>query len=267
MRLTYRFLSYLRHTFTAWNSTGEGIHSPYLYYIVRFIIRDQHSYYCFPKIERRRSALLSDTDMLDVVDYGSCGSPSGKHVRRRVCDIARWQLENAKVQQLLFRLVNYTHEVLQRPLDILELGTSLGIGTAYLASADSRNKVVTFEGSASVADKAQEQWNVLGLTNISCVKGRIEDTLYKYARERIDFAYVDANHTYEATMEYVRFLLPRMSEKGMVVIDDIHYTPDMQRAWEELKNNAYVTSSMDLYHIGILFVDKHYLKKHYKIRI
>lgn len=85
--------------------------------------------------------------------------------------------------------------------------------------------------------------------------------------ERIDLAYVDANHTYEATMRYADFLLNRLTEKGILVLDDIHYSEQMERAWRELKADPRVTTSMDLYHVGLLFVDTHYLKRHYRIRI
>ena len=80
-------------------------------------------------------------------------------------------------------------------------------------------------------------------------------------------AYVDANHTYEATMRYADFLLNRLTEKGILVLDDIHYSEQMERAWSELKADPRVTTSMDLYHVGLLFVDTHYLKRHYRIRI
>ena len=80
-------------------------------------------------------------------------------------------------------------------------------------------------------------------------------------------AYVDANHTYEATVRYVSFLLPRMTEKGVLVLDDIHHSKEMEQAWETLKADERVTTSMDLYHVGLLFVDPHYLKRHYRIRL
>jgi hypothetical protein len=56
-----------------------------------------------------------------------------------------------------------------------------------------------------------------------------------------------------------------MSENGMLILDDIHYSRAMEHAWEALKNDPRVTTSMDMYHIGILFVNKHFLKKHYKL--
>jgi len=288
--------AFIRHFLTAWNTSGEAIHSPYLFRLVRFVLRDENAYYCFRDIERRRELLLACEDSLDVVDYGSAGSPEGLHVQRRVCDIAKNHLESARVGQVLFRIVNFLHEEEKRPLQILELGTSLGITTAYLASADSRNKVVTMEGSEAVLRVAQGVWKMLKLENIEWIQGNIDDTLYNIYSvqssdvrvqssdvrvqnsefrcqsseakgERIDLAFVDANHTYEATIRYADFLLNRLTEKGILVLDDIHYSEQMERAWSELKADPRVTTSMDLYHVGLLFVDTHYLKRHYRIRI
>ena len=267
MNKIHQIGAYVRHCLTAWNTTGEGIHSPYLFQLVRFVMRDENAFYCFSDIERRRAYLQACDDVLDVVDYGSAGSPEGKLIQRRVSDIAKTHLESAQVGQLLFRIVHFMGQNLKRPLEILELGTSFGVTTSYLASVDSRNRVVTLEGSKSVLKIAQGVWRALKLENIEWHEGNIDDTLYIYARENLDVAYVDANHTYEATMRYVHFILPRMTEKGIIVLDDIHYSAQMEQAWNELKNDARVTTSMDLYHIGILFVDNHYLKRHYRIHL
>lgn len=264
---THRFLAYVRHVFSAWNTTGEGIHSPYLFELVRFVLRDKNAYYCFADIERQRESLLACEDVLDVTDFGSAGSPEGKLVKRRVCDIAKTHLERPVIGQLLFRLVNFIGQHEKRPLEILELGTSLGVTTAYLASASSRNKVVTLEGSEEVLNVAQGVWRALRLENIEWQQGNIDDTLSKRAREGLDVVYVDANHTFEATMRYVDFLLPRMNGKGVMVIDDIHHSEQMEQAWNALKDNVRVTTSMDLYHVGLLFVDPHYLKRHYRIKV
>ena len=265
--LLHRVWSFVRHRLTAWNTTGEGIHSPYLFRLVRFVFRDENTFYCFADIERRRAYLEACEDTLDVTDYGSQGAPGGKLIKRRVCDIAKTHLERAKMGQLLFRIVHFMGQEEKRPLEILELGTSLGITTAYLASADSRNRIMTLEGSGEVLKVAQGVWRALRLENIEWQEGNIDDTLYIHARDKLDLVYVDANHTYEATMRYVGYLLPRMNEKGMVVVDDIHYSQEMEKAWEDLKKDERVTSSMDLYHMGILFVDKHYLKRHYRLTV
>lgn len=265
--ILYRICAFLRHFFCSWNTTGEGIHSPYLFELVRFVLRDRNAYYCFADIERRREMLLACDDTFRVVDFGSAGSPEGKLVERRVSEIAKGHLESPQVGQALFRLVNWLGMHEKRPLQILELGTSLGITTAYLASPDSRNRIMTLEGSEAVLKVAQGVWKTLKLENIEWVQGNIDHTLFGRAREKVDVAYVDANHTYEATMRYVGFLLPRLTEKGVIVLDDIHYSPEMEQAWTELKANPRVTTSMDLFHAGLLFVDPHYLKRHYVIRL
>lgn len=269
----YTALAFLKHRLTAWNTTGEGIHSPYLFELVRFVLRDTNSYYCFADIERRRELLLACEDEIAVLDYGSQGAPEGKRISRRVCDIARTHLERAEVAQVLFRIVSWLGHQQPRPLQIIELGTSLGITTAYLASADSSNRVVTLEGSGELLKIAQGVWRALRLENIEWVEGAIDDTLLSYVRAQaqkaqpVDIAYIDANHTYEATIRYVSALLPLMPEKGILIIDDIHYSEEMEQAWEALKTDSRVTTSMDLYHVGILFLDPHYLKRHYTIRI
>ena len=267
MSKIHRIGAFIRHFLTAWNTTGEGIHSPYLFRLVRFVIRDENTFYCFADIERRREYLKACEDELDVVDFGSAGSPEGTHIKRRVCDIAKRQLECAKIGQLLFRIINFMGQEEKRPLEILELGTSLGITTAYVASASRKNRVMTLEGSESVLKIAQGVWRALKLENIEWQEGNIDNTLYKYAPEQLDLAYVDANHTYEATKRYVDFLLPRMNGKGVMVIDDIHHSEQMEQAWNALKDNVRVTTSMDLYHVGLLFVDPHYLKRHYRIKV
>ena len=263
----YRIWSYAGHVMRAWNTSGEGIHSPYLFELVRFVLRDRNAYYCFADIERRRELLKACRDELDVLDYGSAGAKEGLHVKRRVCEIARHQLESPRVGQTLFRIVNWLGMNKKQPLQILELGTSLGVTTSYLAAADGRNSVVTLEGSEAVLNIAKGVWRALRLENIEWHEGNIDDTLFIYAREKLDLAYVDANHTYQATKRYVDYLLPRMNEKGIIVLDDIHYSEQMERAWKELKADKRVTTSMDLYHVGLLFVDNHYLKRHYRIRI
>ncbi len=268
----HRALAFVRHRLTAWNTSGEGIHSPYLFELVRFILRDENSYYCFAEIERRRELLLACEDALEVIDYGSQGSPEGKKITRRVCDIARTHLESPRIARTLFRIVNWMTGREKRPLNIIELGTSLGITTAYLAAADSRNQVLTFEGSGELLKIAQGIWRALKMENIEWREGPIDGTLLSFAHAPaeytpIDLAFVDANHTYEATVRYADVLLPMLAEKGVLVIDDIHYSEPMERAWEELKNDPRVTTSMDLYHAGLLFVDPHYLKRHYGIRI
>lgn len=245
------------------------MHSPTLFYLVRMIVYDDNAYYSFPPIEQQRARLLRSAAIVQQQDYGTGAAPGSASavVERRVADIARTHLESPKIAQLLFRLVNHLTVKQQRPLTIVELGTSLGITTAYLASPSDRNKVLTFEGAPEIMDEAIDVWRALKLTNIEPVIGNIDDTLPARCPEQVDLAFIDANHTYEATMRYFRQLMSAVQQHSIIVVDDIYHSPEMTRAWQDIQSLPQVTTTIDCYHIGIVLFNKHYIRKHYKIRI
>ncbi|MBR5443251.1 MAG: class I SAM-dependent methyltransferase [Paludibacteraceae bacterium] len=295
----YRVSSWLKHQLTARNTGGHGVHSPYLFEWVRMVMSDKNTYYVWDEIEEIRQEMLKDTRELEFVDYGSGGplptSPSkGRSANmRRVCDIAKGSLARRKEAQLLARLVGWLGRPLltspsrggigdeasedRKGLTIVELGTSLGVTTAYLAAMDSRNKVVTYEGCPAVAEVARANWEKLGLSNIACVVGEITVDSLQFTVDSlqlavdslsgIDVAFIDANHTCEATLTYFNALVSRVHEKSVVVVDDIHYNADMEKAWKAICADERVTTTMDLYRMGLVFFDKHYWRKHYKMRI
>ena len=88
-----------------------------------------------------------------------------------------------------------------------------------------------------------------------------------HARESIDVAYIDANHTKQATLRYFDHLAKSKRSSSIFVLDDIHHSREMAEAWRQICQREDVTTTMDLYHIGLVFFDKQYLKRHYKLRI
>lgn len=272
----YRLWAYVKHLFTSWNTGGEGIHSPYLFYLVRMLVYDENRYYCWRDIERERHRLLQSDEQIETTDYGTGGKKTGEKKIRRVCDIAREHLERREVGEILFRLVNYMGHKQQRALKIVELGTSLGITTTYLAKPDSKNQVITYEGSRETIRIAKQVWKRLGIENIEVVEGNIDDTLLNtHARVKakeaedltIDVAYIDANHTEQATLAYYQHLAKQARESSIFIMDDIHHSPEMARAWQQICKREEVTTTMDMYYFGLVFFDKHYLRRNYKLRI
>ena len=283
----YRAKSWLRHQLTAWNTGGEGVHSPYLFEWVRMVMMDKNAYYIWGEIERCREKMLRDERELEFVDYGS-GKLKGENgklkgengERRRVCDIARRSLAKRRYAQMLSRLVNWlgasrslengsgtAYSLEFRGLTIVELGTSLGVTTAYMAAMDSRNRVVTFEGCEAVANIAKENWKALNINNIECRVGEIDVEQLARDIEHLDVAFIDANHTYMSTCEYFDVLAGKVHEKSVIVVDDIHYSEEMEKAWKAICADERVTSTIDLYQMGLVFFDKHYWKRHYTMRL
>lgn len=243
---------YLQYYWGANNGKGHGIHSPFVFELVTQVLNDQREFYAFGPIEQIRQALLHDNRKILVEDHGA-GSRIQKTRERKVCDMASSSLKPRKYSQLLFRIVDH-----YGPEHILELGTSFGITTSYLASANPKATVTTMEGASAVAAMAQENFDVLGLRNIRLVEGNFDDTLPQWiaTQERLDLAFIDGNHRYEPTLRYFEQLKPLLHEHSIVVFDDIHWSREMEDAWSQVCEDPAVTLSVDLFFIGVVFFRK-----------
>ncbi|WP_317044456.1 O-methyltransferase [Hymenobacter crusticola] len=202
-------------------------------------------------------------DTITVRDFGA-GSRTGAGQQRRVGAIARTAAKPRKFGQLLFRLVNRF-----QPRVVLELGTSLGLTTAYLATADSRAQVITFEGCPQTAAIAQQTFEELGLQNVTLIEGNLDATLAPTLRNLVgpvDFAFFDGNHRYEPTVRYFEQLLPYRTDHSVFVLDDIHWSADMTRAWQTIKAHPAVILTIDLFFVGLVFFRKNQPKQHFRLR-
>jgi len=146
----------------------------------------------------------------------------------------------------------------------------LQLTTAYLAST-SKCKCVTLEGSPEIAKIAVENFNQLNFSNINLIEGDIKTTLPEALQElaKVDFVFVDANHSSAAVLDYFDQCLDRLTQNAIMVFDDIHWSADMEMAWNTIwntiKNNSKVKSTIDIYQMGIVFFNTDLSKKHYKI--
>ena len=257
----FQLLAYLRFWLRSGNA--HGLHSPFVFGLYTSVVRHTGRYQAYAAVEARRRQLLSSPATISVTDFGA-GSHTGAGQQRRVADIARTAAKPRHLAQLLFRLVNYF-----RPATILELGTSLGLTTAYLASADSRSRVLTFEGCPNVAGVARETFDALHLSNIKIVEGNIDNTLAPALAtlgKPVDFAFFDGNHRYEPTLRYFEQCLSHRTDESVFVFDDIHWSEDMERAWEAIKAHPDVTLTVDLFYIGLVFFRKNQPKQHFWLR-
>ncbi|HVZ25796.1 MAG TPA: class I SAM-dependent methyltransferase, partial [Sediminibacterium sp.] len=165
---------------------------------------------------------------------------------------------------LLFRMVHY-----YAPSQVLELGTSLGITTAYLASANPLGQITTLEGAPAIAAKAQTHFNQLGLSNIRLVAGNFDETLPSVLNDlgKVDMAFIDGNHRFTPTVAYFEQLLPYVGESGFLVFDDIHWSSEMEAAWKKIQAHPQVTLTIDLFFVGIVFFrPEQKIPQHFSIR-
>ncbi len=256
-------IKYINYYFTASNGRGHGIHSPFVFELVRKVFIDKHEYDDYITIELLRKELLNNKTILQVEDYGA-GSRAGLTKQRTVEQIAKSSLKKPKYAKLLYRLVKYL-----QPNQILELGTSLGITTCYLATAKKGAEVITMEGSTEIAFIAEKNFQQLQLTNIKLVKGNFDETLKPAVSQlsTINFAFIDGNHRKAPTLDYFHQLLTKANTESLFIFDDIHWSKEMEEAWEEIKQYPSVTLTIDLFFIGLVFFRKEQLEKeHFVIR-
>ncbi len=201
--------------------------------------------------------------MIEVEDFGA-GSAVMKSKKRVVKDIAASSLKPKKFAQLLFRMVQH-----YKPVTVLELGTSLGITTSYLANGNRNGAVYTCEGSAAIASIAKNNFDALQIKNIELTEGDFAKTLSPLLNKtgKVDFAFVDGNHRKEPTIEYFTKLLNFSTHSTILIFDDIHWSEEMEAAWDEIKSHPSVTLTIDLFFIGLVFVNPDFkVKQHFVVR-
>lgn len=258
----------LAKKYAAWylkasSGKGHGVHSPFVFEFIKFIKNNKETDPRWKEIERLRKDLLRNDDSIIVNDPGA-GSSVISTEKRMVRRMAASSLKPEKFARLFARMVT-TYQ----PATIVELGTSFGISTAYMAMAAGDGRVHTIEGVPAIRDIALKNFAALGLENIESLQGNFDDTFEPLLLrlKKTDLLYIDGNHRYKPTINYFRTALPYMHNHSIIIFDDIHWSREMEQAWEEIKNAPEVTLSIDLFFVGIVFFRKEFkIKQHFSIR-
>jgi predicted O-methyltransferase YrrM len=239
----------------------HGVHSPFVFELLTSVIYNNKDYYAYRKAEELRNRLFSDQSQVSCQDPGA--GPARGRTSKKVKDIARRSAKTAKYGALLFRLVDRF-----QPRAVLELGTSLGISTTYLALANSKIPVTTVEGCAEISRVASTNFSELEIGNVSLIQGHFDEVLPSLLQSNnsFDLVFFDGNHTKEATLRYFNLCLEKATDRSVFVVDDIYWSPGMMQAWEEIKADKKVTVTIDLFYMGIVFFHKEQVKQDFVIR-
>ena len=255
----FEFLKYL---VKSGHSKGHGIHSPFVYDLVSRVFRNKIDRNIVNSVEQIRKKLISDSRIIRVNDLGS-GSGSGQKNERKVSDIARRSPVTLKYGILLANLA----AEFGKPA-IIELGTSFGISTMYLAAPDKETKVYTLEGSSEIAGIARQNCIEAGLGNIEILEGSFEELLPGLALRSIKpgLVFIDGDHRKKPVLNYFEKIAEMSDSNTVIIIDDINYSREMRETWEEIKLNDRVSVTIDLFRMGICFFRKGINHNNYIIR-
>lgn len=241
--------------------TKYQLHSPFVFELAGAVLEDERWFYAFGDVEGMRHNLLKSDLALNIVDYGSGGvqdsAPDNK--KRSVRSVARQSGSSAAQGQMLFRLANHL-----QPRTMLELGTSLGIGTMYLTSSVREARLISLEGSPELARAARMNLEWLGLSkNVDIREGPFEQTLKPALGDlqKPDFIFFDGNHLQAPTLRYFEESLLFAHSKTVFVFDDMHWSADMAEAWAEIKHHPRVTLTLDFFELSLVFIDPDFREK------
>lgn len=250
-------IKYIQYLLRSKNGRGHGIHAPFVFDFVKRVLNNKKQPDCFEAIEQQRKKLRANQQIITIKDFGA-GSRIFSGLERKISGIARTSLKPPKYSRLLHNII-----ACYKPATIIELGTSLGITTAYLANANLAAKVITLEGSEAIAEIARENFAELKINNIELVCGNFNDTLPAIVQQnkKIDFAFIDGNHSKAPTLQYFNTLLPCMENDSILVFDDIHWSAEMEAAWTEIQSSTEVQVTIDLFFVGLVFFRKEQLQR------
>ncbi len=239
----------------------HGVHSPFVYDLLHHVLDKKDEFYAFKAIELIRESLKINQQTIEVNDLGA-GSKVNNTNKRSISQIIKSSAKAPKYGQLLFRLANYFEAN-----TIVELGTSLGISTAYLGKARKSSSIYTLEGANEITKLAQQNFNKLKLPNIKIIEGNFDETLPNLLEkvEKVDLVFFDGNHTEKATLTYFEQCLEKVHEDSIFVFDDIYWSEGMTKAWKTIKKNEQVTVTLDIFELGIVFFKKELKKQDFVI--
>ena len=242
----FSLLSYLRYWLKKEDQYSQQ--SPFLFSIyqglLKYLKENQRGNL---QIERIRASLLKNTHQIQVLDLGA-GSKKVPNLSREIRKITQYSTSSTK-----FCLVYQYFCHLTSAQNVIELGTCMGLSTRYLAEV-TKGRLYTFEGAAEILNAAQFEPFP---EKVEAILGPIETNLPPILSqlETVDFALIDANHTYSGTISYFNWLLPKFKGSSICILGDIHWSAEMETAWEGIKSHPKVKLSLDFFECGVLFFD------------
>jgi len=249
-------------TFLLASTNQHGVHSPFVYDLVTKCFNTKTNPSKMNAFNRIRKLLYSNHKKITITDYGK-GSSFFKNNERKVSDIAKIAGISTKKAKLLLRIIDYF-----KPKNILEFGTSVGLGTSVLSIGNLEAEIITLEGCKNTAQIAKELFNTNHLNNIQLVVGDFNETLSSIIKNKhYDLIYFDGNHQKKATIDYFNQCLETTNNDSVFIFDDINWSPEMQLAWKDIKNHPKVTITINTFFWGIVFFRKEQEKQHFTIRI
>lgn len=253
MNIFYEFIKY------KWQAKGRhGIHSPFVYDFIENVLQKNLPTDIKLKVNSYERLLKNSLVEIDFDELGA-GSKT-MNDKRQISKIYNASSSRGKFGRLLFSLVNhYKFE------NILEFGTSLGVGTLHMHLGNPNAKITTVEGCKNTHRYTKEHCPVDGIY-VSFIQNTFENFCINKELKPTELLFIDGHHDGNFLLYYLSLLEPVISDNTIILLDDIRWSKSMNAAWSKLIKDKKFHVSIDLFRMGILIKKPDQEKEHFILK-
>ena len=235
----------------------HGIHSPFVYKFMKegMSIKMNDAQQTF--IDSCVSKAKKNNKKIEITDYGAQSKKLKS--KRSINQILRTSSSYGKNALLLYRISAYF-----RPKSILELGTSIGIGSLHLHIGAPEAELTTVEGCPETYKMAGEN---IGNSSIELINKTFYDYIKSIENKKFDIVFIDGHHDGAALKYYIQLLEPYTHSETIIILDDIRWSSSMLDAWNSLKKETKFHLSMDFFRMGILIKRPQQQKENFILKL
>lgn len=254
MKISRSYWSFLRR------ATGRhGVHSPFVFELADTCLTTKVDKNFNTLRKKWYAALKRNTDSFPVTDLGAGSRKLDQ--KRSVSQILNSSSSKGVYGDVLYQLAYFF-----RPATILELGTSLGIGTIHFKMGYPQTHVITVEGCPNTLVKACQSFDYWSLSGITTINASFDEFLKQPPFTQYDLIFVDGHHNGEATLRYMEQLQQQSHNETLFIFDDIRWSDDMWEAWESIVSDSRFHVTIDLGRMGLVWKRPQQTKEHFVLR-
>lgn len=161
-------------------------------------------------------------------------------------------LPEADLHTSQYHCLLYVLAARHAPLNILELGTGRGTSACHFAAANPGGLVVSVDSDQEAKGRTESAWKGPAEQRPVCFTVDTRDARAVIPQVVYDIVFIDAMHTFfHAYSEYVTFR-QMLRPHGLVVFDDIEYSPEMEAVWAMIPDPKVVVPHMHYTGFGVV---------------
>lgn len=250
MKIVFEYIKY------RWNAkTLHGIHSPFVF---NFMKKSTKTHPIRKDLNTIQNFVVKQNNnkTLQVQDHGA--KSKKLKTQRSVNQIFKTSSSFGHQGLLLYRICNHF-----KPKNILELGTSLGMGSLYMHLGNPTSKLISIEGCPETYSVAKEN---LKPYPIELINNTFKNVIQTFSEQKFDLVFIDGHHDGKALLEYLDALSPFTDEDTIFILDDIRWSNSMLDSWNKLKVSDTYHLSMDFFRMGVLVKRPQQVKENFILR-